>query len=676
MAGFLGIRREVTDPARTTLVCSADPAGEEAESCVDEGTFASRVTAASSARAVFFTRAVVPMALLGVAGIAVAGTVASGHGGKDTLCGVLGLCSKARIDSDDNNFANDYTILPDTIDNPNERPYHIRTNFHDARHCVESDALGRDVAVHPCDRVNPNQQWILEHETGRIKSRYHPKCLKHHGKGVSLAACTLDDGDLKWVRHTDSQHLSNGKGECLDSWQGLHMQDCNHARLEHMILYRVDESVMRWERKQWPSGPVHIKHAQHGYCLNYPAGGMTVHSEPCDHGKPSQQWVWFRETRQIMTYWHHRCLMAGQADGPYAGMTIVGDCDYKNERQLWYVSGQKRHLSVLGMCIHTEPGKMLRPCNKGTPEVWHIKPLEHWQHHHGGVVPDRDVHPFIEPSKINVPPRIAACKKAGTCGAEHLHHPDAPPSKLWEKLRYEIWKITRQYQAVVHVGDHRGLLFRYGEKWDNKPISIASELKPITGVLAMRLVETGVIGLDDKVNRWLSWWPTSTADSRSYVTLRHCLSFTSGFYGFEDVPPDTFGHEYSIPQDKVDWWEFFCKSTDAIECAKRVLKHTKHAAPPGTIWTYTADHFRIAAAVMVAATHKPFGVLMHEHIFRRTAPEMLHTHKYKRYQYWNPSSHAISTARDYQRFMDAYFNGRLVSNRSLHEIESDQQKTT
>jgi len=228
----------------------------------------------------------------------------------------------------------------------------------------------------------------------------------------------------------------------------------------------------------------------------------------------------------------------------------------------------------------------------------------------------------------------------------------------------------------VHVGDHRGLLFRYGEKWDNKPIAIASELKPITGVLAMRLVETGVIGLDDKVNRWLSWWPTSTADSRSYVTLRHCLSFTSGFYGFEDVPPDTFGHEYEIPQDKVLWWEFFCKSTDAIECAKRVLKHTKHAAPPGTIWTYTADHFRIAAAVMVAATHKPFGVLMHEHIFSRTAPEMLHTRKYKRYQYWNPSSHAVSTARDYQNFMDAYFNGRLVSNQSLHEIESDQQLTT
>ena len=48
-------------------------------------------------------------------------------------------------------------------------------------------------------------------------------------------------------------------------------------------------------------------------------------------------------------------------------------------------------------------------------------------------------------------------------------------------------------------------------------------------MLLVSLVEAGIMGLDDPVHKWLSFWPDATADSRSWITLRHCLAFTTGY---------------------------------------------------------------------------------------------------------------------------------------------------
>jgi len=195
--------------------------------------------------------------------------------------------------------------------------------------------------------------------------------------------------------------------------------------------------------------------------------------------------------------------------------------------------------------------------------------------------------------------------------------------------------------------------------------------------VAMRLVELGVIGLDDKLNKWLAWWPRETADSRSYITLRHCLSFTSGFYGNDVANLDGTPHEwYPIPQnpEPFEWYELQCYHADAIECAKVVLRKVPHISPPGVLWTYTEDHLRLAVAVMAASTGKSLGELMEQHLFSRTVPPMRKTKKYsKRVDHWNPGSNVISSARDYQRFLDSYFRGRLISNHSQHEMEADSQ---
>merc|ERR1719215_548498 len=93
--------------------------------------------------------------------------------------------------------------------------------------------------------------------------------------------------------------------------------------------------------------------------------------------------------------------------------------------------------------------------------------------------------------------------------------------------------------SAVHVGNEHGLLFHYGvELLGDRRVRIASEMKFIHSVLTMRLVELGYVQLDDLLSKWLPWWPTEETDSRSFVTLRHTLSMTTGFYGVKGTTMD------------------------------------------------------------------------------------------------------------------------------------------
>jgi len=432
----------------------------------------------------------------------------------------------------------------------------------------------------------------------------------------------------------------------------------------------------------WPNSPVWVKHAVHGRCLQY--DGYGVSAQHCNPGQPRQQWVYFPRTKQIMTFWHNSCLELESPYKAHSGNVVLGVCDETNRRQRWFHT-RTNHMAVkgFGLCLHAWPGPLLQGCGKkGKGMVWHFVHLRGWAEH-GGVVPPEPRRSFstegirLPPAK---PPGASSCgpgKRAyGRCGAEDLHHIPGLPSEKWDQLRYELWKLTNPYKVVVHIGDERGLLFRYGHQHQDRKISIASEMKPISTTVAMRLVELGVLGLDDQANRWLDWWPNSTADSRSYITLRHCLAFTTGFYGVYGTDQNGGPGDFWPWHQDGGWFELACKETGPIQCAKEVLAKTPHLAPPGTMWTYTADHLRIAAAMMVAATGKLFGELLHEHVFSRTDPPMTSTRPYKFFKYWNPASNVASTARDMQRFMNSYFKGLLLSNESVQEMEADQQVDT
>jgi len=179
-------------------------------------------------------------------------------------------------------------------------------------------------------------------------------------------------------------------------------------------------------------------------------------------------------------------------------------------------------------------------------------------------------------------------------------------------------------------------------------MAVASATKWVGGVLIMSLVEQNIIGLDDKLHKWLRFWPTNALDSRSKITVRETLAFTTGYTG-----------------------ETACPRMDPVVCAEKVLNDNFHLYPAGTHFSYSSDHLRLAAAVAVEAAGKSLYVLLDQYIFSRTTPAM-DASSFPDNEYPTLYSGLITTPDDYEAFLSSYFKGELVSLEVRRAMETDQ----
>eukprot|EP00405_Crypthecodinium_cohnii_P051377 CAMPEP_0206602578 /NCGR_PEP_ID=MMETSP0325_2-20121206/47503_1 /ASSEMBLY_ACC=CAM_ASM_000347 /TAXON_ID=2866 /ORGANISM="Crypthecodinium cohnii, Strain Seligo" /LENGTH=920 /DNA_ID=CAMNT_0054115157 /DNA_START=80 /DNA_END=2842 /DNA_ORIENTATION=+ len=225
--------------------------------------------------------------------------------------------------------------------------------------------------------------------------------------------------------------------------------------------------------------------------------------------------------------------------------------------------------------------------------------------------------------------------------------PNIPDEDPWYALR-NFLTLQMGDRSVYTFGNEEGILFQYNSERQDEDISIASETKMMGATLIMRLVELGYFGLDDLLSRWLPWWPTDPTDSRSYITVRHCISMTSGFYWIPDP-------RFTIQMDG---------------------RPMQFNSMRNTVWTYTGDHLRLVVAVMVSATGTDYNVLWRRHVFYRTSPKMSATKHYPEINFWDPAAEVISTPRDLQKFIAAYYNKKLISHESQKIIETESIRDT
>ena len=119
------------------------------------------------------------------------------------------------------------------------------------------------------------------------------------------------------------------------------------------------------------------------------------------------------------------------------------------------------------------------------------------------------------------------------CAVGASAYPPRPkPTTVWQKLEKELegWAFTDSF--AVAVGNASGNLFTFnkGNLTMNSRVGTASTSKWPVAMMFAGLVEDGTISsLDDKASAYVPWWTKDPKDNRSAVTLRHLLSFTSGF---------------------------------------------------------------------------------------------------------------------------------------------------
>ena len=109
-------------------------------------------------------------------------------------------------------------------------------------------------------------------------------------------------------------------------------------------------------------------------------------------------------------------------------------------------------------------------------------------------------------------------------------------SDVWAPLRAgaEAWHaLDFDGEFSVNVGSDHGTLFRWespGFSSSKTRMAGASLSKWPAAIMISGLVNDGTLSYDDKANKHIKWWTKNPLDKRSHVTLRHLLSFTSGFY--------------------------------------------------------------------------------------------------------------------------------------------------
>jgi len=192
----------------------------------------------------------------------------------------------------------------------------------------------------------------------------------------------------------------------------------------------------------------------------------------------------------------------------------------------------------------------------------------------------------------------------------------------------------------------------------NSPENIASCSKWLTAALVMTFIDEGKLSLDDKVSKYL---PIFSTYSKSYITIRNCLS-----------------HQTGIQQDRVSLLSIFehRKFASLEEEVNDFAAKKEIAFNPGTGFYYGATGLNIAARVLEVITKKKFDQLMNERILR---PLYMRNTSFASEHAINPSGGATSTAIDYMNFLEMILNkGTFKDKRILSEkaIETMQQSQT
>merc|ERR1711998_31827 len=232
---------------------------------------------------------------------------------------------------------------------------------------------------------------------------------------------------------------------------------------------------------------------------------------------------------------------------------------------------------------------------------------------------------------------------------------DADP---WDSLREDLssWAgLDLDANFAINAGDASGTRFTWateGFSMSETALEGASLSKWPAAVMITGLVNDGTMSFDDRVNKYVKWWSKDEKDSRSAITLRHLLSFTSGY-----------------ESDYVSEDGYCMRSFE--HCAEQLYGQLKHTKPPGTTWTYLSCHLQFAGAMAVAASGLPIQELFSKYLY--SPFNMTKTS-------WGPAKNPsmaggiTTTGTDFENMLHRLLTYKVLPKFILDQMETDYSK--
>ena len=260
-----------------------------------------------------------------------------------------------------------------------------------------------------------------------------------------------------------------------------------------------------------------------------------------------------------------------------------------------------------------------------------------------------------------------------------------------EKLFDKINKKTDIYESVVLVESGSGdfsFSKGYRGKEVNTPIVAASITKMFTAACILKLMEQGIISLDDKISKFYEvsdiegLHTYKKKDFTGEITLSDLLFQTSGLADFYEEGKNCIKKQI-IKKD------IFLSFKQKLDLTKEL---PAHFAPHSKKRAHYADiNYDLLGDIIEKVTNKPLTEVFRTFIF--TPLEMAHTYlptskeeyipeiyvknqKIHRPQFVicsGASGGVISTTRDLMIFMKAYFSGKFIDKKRLEQMGENRK---
>lgn len=181
--------------------------------------------------------------------------------------------------------------------------------------------------------------------------------------------------------------------------------------------------------------------------------------------------------------------------------------------------------------------------------------------------------------------------------AEHVK----PDPLAWDRVKTIL---SKHAPISFTAGDAKGQKFKYNSLRTGTAVTPGFSFgKWLAGTAIAGAVNDGKLKWDTLASEVFTWWTKKENDKRSKVTLRHLLTFTSGFV----AKPRTLAgaamqHSHEVvligclnpPIQNVLY--------SLEQCAKQIYSRSAHRDDPGTTFQYNSMHLQIAFAMACKAT--------------------------------------------------------------------------
>lgn len=251
-----------------------------------------------------------------------------------------------------------------------------------------------------------------------------------------------------------------------------------------------------------------------------------------------------------------------------------------------------------------------------------------------------------------------------SCGGGNSGTTTPPPSAcsrttLADTLRQQAAAISTDSDFTLLVERQDGVSFSYA-RGSSSAVTLyesASTSKWVTATIILRLVDRGVLSLDDTPSKYISNWPLLASHALSSMTLRQLLSFTSGL---SDEPP--------------------CQNLGSQDFASCVLTgvvlNAKNDTTPGRSFHYNSMHLQLAGLMAIRAAK----VTQWSSLFAQFKAEtgLFATGAYDLPSLTNPrlAGGMHWTGQEYLDFLRALQRGQLLSAASQAQMFSNQRGST